>query len=60
MRGFGQEISGNRGKNAELSIEQRSAIIYTVENGISATKIATDFGITRNTVYTTIKRFKQH
>ncbi|KAJ5396456.1 transcriptional regulator family: Helix-turn-helix and Homeodomain-like HTH [Penicillium cosmopolitanum] len=50
----------DRKKGTELSSEARSAIIDAYESGISASKIASDFGVSRATVYTTLERFKQH
>ncbi|KAJ5875758.1 uncharacterized protein N7473_013105 [Penicillium subrubescens] len=60
VRCFGTEISGNRRLKAELSTEQRSAIIIALEGGGSPTVLATQFGCARSTIYDTLKRFQQH
>jgi DNA-binding MarR family transcriptional regulator len=50
-----------RKRNGELSLDQRSSIIYAYLNGCTTqTKLANDFGCTRKTIYNTIKRFQQH
>ncbi|KAF2811365.1 uncharacterized protein BDZ99DRAFT_461450 [Mytilinidion resinicola] len=36
MRSFGQEISGNRGKNAELTSQARDSIVSKSEAGASS------------------------
>lgn len=59
MRQFGREISGNRRLRAELSTEQRSAILYTLELGQSPTKIAQDLHVARRTIYRTRDRFHE-
>jgi hypothetical protein len=56
---FSTQISGNRNPNAELSKEQRSAILSALELGQSPTKIANDPRVSRKTVYRTRERFKQ-
>ena len=43
QRSFGQEISGNRQPNAELSSAQRAAIILKVEAGVLYKDIAAEF-----------------
>jgi hypothetical protein len=48
VRSFGTEISGNRGPKAELSTEQRSAIIVALEGGGSPTALAAEFGCARS------------
>ena len=60
MRGFGTEISGNRKPNQELSEAQRAGIIGQKQAGDSTKKIATEYGIHRNTVSQTLKRFRDH
>lgn len=59
MRCFGTEISGNRRPKAELSPETRSAILYSLEKGISPSKIAFDHRVSRSSIYYTKKRFQQ-
>jgi hypothetical protein len=54
------EIGPKRRKKAELSPEQRSAIIHAYKNGISQSKLADNFSCTRKTIYNTLKRFKEH
>lgn len=50
-----------RKRNGELSLDQRSSIIYAYLNGCTTqTKLANDFGCTRKTIYNTIKRFQHH
>ncbi|KAJ5743349.1 transposase [Penicillium manginii] len=60
MRRFGTEISGNRRPGGELSSEARAAIIYAHECGVSPTKMAAEFNVARSTIYSTIKRFREH
>ncbi|KAJ5414998.1 hypothetical protein N7509_000096 [Penicillium cosmopolitanum] len=60
MRRFGTEISGNRRSGGELSPEARAAIIYAHECGVSPTKMAAEFNVARSTIYSTIKRFREH
>ena len=43
QRSFGQEISGNRQPNAELSSAQRAAIISKVEAGVLYKDITAEF-----------------
>ncbi|KAJ5751969.1 transcriptional regulator family: Helix-turn-helix and Homeodomain-like HTH [Penicillium odoratum] len=52
-------ISQDRRKNSELSTEQRSAIIYARQEGVSATKLAQVFKCSRGTIYKTVKRFQE-
>lgn len=59
-RSFGTEISGNRRPKAELSTEQRSAILAKLDIGQSPTKLATEFNCARSTIYDTKKRFQNH
>ena len=44
QRSFGSEISGNRGRNSELTELQRAGILSAVEAGESKGSIATRFG----------------
>jgi hypothetical protein len=60
MRAFGTEISGNRGQNEELSIEQRAGILTAVENGQSKASIARQFRCSRQAIYNTIKRWDEY
>jgi transposase len=60
MRAFGTEISGNRGRNDELSPEVRAAIIYGLEAGQSPSKLAARFRVHRSTIYRTKERFILH
>jgi transposase len=60
VRSFGTEISGNRRLKAELSTEQRSAIITALEGGGSPTAVAAEFGCARSAIYSTWERFQQH
>ena len=46
QRSFGQEISGNRQLNAELSSAQHAAIILKVEAGVLYKDIAAEFQTT--------------
>ncbi|KAJ5555508.1 transcriptional regulator family: Helix-turn-helix and Homeodomain-like HTH [Penicillium sp. DV-2018c] len=50
----------NRRQGAELSPEQRAAIIAKHEDGHTPTKLAREFGCARSTIYDTLERFKQH
>lgn len=59
MSQFSTQVSGNRKPNAELSKEQRSAILSALELGQSPTKIAEDLRVSRKTVYRTRERYKQ-
>jgi transposase len=59
-RSFGTEISGNRRLRAELSTEQRSAIIIALEGGGSPTALAAEFGCARSAIYSTWERFQKH
>lgn len=59
-RSFGTGISANRGRKAELSLEQRSAIIHAHELGRSPSKLVQEFGCARGTIYDTLNRFQQH
>lgn len=59
-RSFDTVISGNRGRKAELSPEQRAAIVSKHEGGHTPTKLAREFACARSTIYDTLERFKQH
>ena len=59
-RTFGQEISGNRQRNGELSLEMRAVILTKFDDGQKPGKIVTELGISRHTVYYTKKRWAQH
>ena len=50
QRSFGQEISGNRQPNAELSSTQRAAIISKVKAGVLYKDIAAEFQITTKSI----------
>ncbi|KAF2809875.1 uncharacterized protein BDZ99DRAFT_347231, partial [Mytilinidion resinicola] len=54
------EITGNRGRNQELSPEARSAIISKREAGVSVKELEAEFGVHRNTITKTIKRWETH
>jgi transposase len=60
QRSFGQEISGNRQPNAELSSAQRAAIISKVEAGVLYKDIAAEFQITTKSIQRTLKRWKTY
>jgi transposase len=53
-------MSSKRRKTAELSTEQRSAIIFGHKNGISQSKLANEFECSRRTIYNTLKRFEEY
>jgi transposase len=53
------EIGPKRREKAELSPEQRSAIIYAHKSGVSQSNLANDFSCTRKTIYNTLKRFEE-
>jgi transposase len=53
MRRFSTEISGNRRPKAEISPETRSAILYSLEKGVSPSKIACDHHVSRSSIYYT-------
>ena len=51
------QIGANRSQGAELSAEQRAAIIYALENKLSSqVKLAKEFGCHRNIIANTFKR----
>ena len=60
LRAFGQEISGNRGRNDELSNTQRAAIYSAWLTGTSVKELAASFRCHRNTITKTVQRFKTH
>ena len=60
QRSFGQEISGNRQPNAELSSTQHAAIISKVEAGVLYKDIAAEFQITTKSIQRTLKRWKTY
>ncbi|KAF3394530.1 hypothetical protein F1880_004635 [Penicillium rolfsii] len=53
------EISGNRRRNSELSIEQRALILASLSAKQSVTKIAEDHNVSRQTVYNTRDRWQR-
>jgi transposase len=54
------QIGANRSQGAELSAEQRTAIIYALENRLSSqAKLAKEFGCHRNTIANTFKRWQE-
>lgn len=60
MASIATRLGANRSPGAELSSEQRSAIIYALEHGtISKAKLALQFGCHRNTIANTYKRYLQ-
>jgi len=59
-RQFGSEITGNRGKKQELSSEARSSIISKWEAGVMNKDLAAEYGVHRNVIAYTIKRWKEH
>jgi hypothetical protein len=54
------EIGLNRPKTAELSTEQRSAILFSYKNSITQSKLAKEFRCSRRIIYNTLKRFIEH
>jgi transposase len=59
-RSFGQEISGNRGRGAELTPQARTAIIAKLEAGCTHKELAQEFGCSRRTIRNTFNRWKNH
>ena len=59
MRSFGQEISGNRRRNAELSIPARNSIISKAEAGAPTRELAEEFSVTSKCIRDTIRRYRQ-
>jgi transposase len=60
MASIAIRIGANRSQGAELSAEQRTAIIYALENRLSSqAKLAKEFGCHRNTIANTFKRWQE-
>src|SRR5262245_6950719 len=59
MRSFGQEISHNRRRNAELSIQTRDSIISKYEAGTTTRELAEEFNCTTRYIQKTIARYKE-
>lgn len=59
-RQFGQEISGNRGKQQELSKEARLAIYLARRAGQSRVSISKEFQVSPSTVNRIINHFENH
>jgi len=59
-KAFGTIISGNQGRNDELSTEQRSAILTLHAAGKLSTEIADVMRCLRQTVTRTVRRFNEH
>ncbi|KAF2807521.1 uncharacterized protein BDZ99DRAFT_510334 [Mytilinidion resinicola] len=59
-RSFGDPIDGNARGNGELLTGQRTAIIAKHQACVSNKELAAEFGCNLRTIYTTIKRFKEH
>ena len=59
MRSFGQEISGNRRRNAELSIPARNSIISKAEAGAPTRELAEEFSVISKYIRDTIRRYRQ-
>lgn len=59
MDGIGTILAGDRLPNCELNEAARSAIYSLHSAGHSKTALALRFGVHRNTIYRTIKRFEQ-
>ena len=57
---FGTEISGNRMRGAELTSEQRVAIISKREEGVTVKELMAEFKCGKSTIYNTINRWKSH
>jgi hypothetical protein len=60
VRQFGQEISGNRPRLAELTKESRLAIYTARCAGQSRASLADDFQVSPSTITRTISRFQHH
>jgi transposase len=60
MRSFSTEISGNRGAGDKLSSATRSSIISKHEAGVTNKDLAAEYGVHRNTISSTIKRWTDH
>lgn len=59
-RSSGQESSGNRKPNGELSESARASIITKRNNGALLRELAEEFGVNRSTIVSTISRWKSH
>ena len=59
-RTFGQEISGNRRPNGELSSETRAIILSKLDDGQKPGKIDAELSISRHTIYYTKKRWARY
>jgi transposase len=59
-RQFSSEITGNRGKKQELLSKARSSIISKWEAGVMNKDLAAKYGVHRNVIAYTIKRWKEH
>lgn len=59
-RSFGTVISGNRQRNHEFNSEQKSAMVALLDAGLSARKVAQQFGTTHPVVTRAAKRFWEH
>jgi transposase len=59
MRSFGQEISANRRRQSELSIQQRDSIISKSEAGVPSVELAEEFNCTKRCINKTIQRYKE-
>ena len=59
MRSFGQEISGNRMRNSELSILARDSIISKAEAGAPSRELAEEFSVTSKCIRDTLRRHHQ-
>lgn len=60
MSSPGTETSANRRPKQDLTPDIRSAILSALDDGKSPTKIASEFRVSRATVYNTQKRFSLH
>lgn len=54
------EKNSKSSKAAQLTTTQRAAIVAAHEAGTPKTKIATDFGCTRTTIYRTLERYNKN
>lgn len=57
MHRFGTEISDNRRPGAEFLSETRVVIISAREYGVSPSKIASNYGVARSTIYKMLSAF---
>ena len=53
------KIGPKNSKSAQLSTEQRVAIIYAYNNRATQVQLANDFSYTRKTIFNTIKRYSE-